>query len=239
MLTPLSGQLSPLTRRSSFRLPYDQRVLAMNPITYWKLNDVSGSQITDYSGNGFHGTHNNVTLGGDTFLNGDPAATFNGTNSFGNVFSSGFASAFNGSEGTLVAWMKIPSPPEATQRRALRLFGSTGNEVYLDKPNSSVVRAAFVGSSVSTSKNSSYISNAFIPFVMSWSASSSQFRAFYNGVESGSPATLPTWSGSLSGGVIGASNASGSASWLGSIAHVSVFDYALTPAQVADISQAA
>lgn len=53
-------------------------ILADAPVLYWKLNETSGTAVTDYSGNGYHGTH----TGSDITLTADGAhytATTGGT----------------------------------------------------------------------------------------------------------------------------------------------------------------
>ena len=43
----------------------DAAITALSPVGYWKLNETSGTQATDYSGNGRHGTYTgSYTLGG-------------------------------------------------------------------------------------------------------------------------------------------------------------------------------
>jgi hypothetical protein len=62
---------------------YSAAVLAHQPLAYWRLGETSGDTAFDYAG-GNHGTYNNVLLGLDGALVGDPdkAAGFDGTSSF-------------------------------------------------------------------------------------------------------------------------------------------------------------
>ena len=94
-------------------------------IALWPQNDASGTQITDISGHGFHGTYSNVTLGQPGIGGGvGTAAGYNGTTSYGNVYSAGLAGAFNGAAGTLLVWIKVASSSmftDAITRSTVRL----------------------------------------------------------------------------------------------------------------------
>jgi hypothetical protein len=55
---------------------FESEVLALNPILFWRCKDLSGSQITDYSGNDFHGNvvSGSVMLGSAALVETDPFA---------------------------------------------------------------------------------------------------------------------------------------------------------------------
>lgn len=58
-------------------------VLADNPIAYWPLQETTGSTAFDVTGNGWNGTYNGVTLGAAGLINepGQVSADFNGSSS--------------------------------------------------------------------------------------------------------------------------------------------------------------
>jgi hypothetical protein len=234
--------------RRSFRAPYDQRVLALNPIAYWKLDDTSGSQATDYSGNGYHGAYSGATLAGDTFLNGDAAPSFDGVNDFVNVYSAGFAGAFDGNEGTVVAWAKVANAGTWADGvlRFVSYFRADGgsSQIQISKfPASDLLFIERLPSGIPAYAFFNTSSTDFIPIAITWSKLLDETRHFASGSQQGATSTgIGTWSESLEPNfaMLGAYRSDvGNASWHGAIAHVSVFDYALSPAQVADISQVA
>ena len=47
---------------ASAQLPYADRVLALNPISYWRGNETTGTAIADATGNTPDATAANVTL---------------------------------------------------------------------------------------------------------------------------------------------------------------------------------
>jgi hypothetical protein len=55
---------------------FEETVLALNPLLFWRCKDLAGTQITDYSGNGFHGdvVSANVILGQPSAVETDPDA---------------------------------------------------------------------------------------------------------------------------------------------------------------------
>jgi hypothetical protein len=96
---------------------YAATVFASSPISYWRLDEASGTTAYDMmSGN--NGMYNNATLGVPGFSTVDPdtAAAFSGSNSYvGNI--SGTAINFtNNAPFTLEAWVKGPAglPDQST-----------------------------------------------------------------------------------------------------------------------------
>src|SRR6185503_4046335 len=62
---------------------YSAAVLAAHPMAFWRLGETSGTTAYDYVG-GNNGTYNNVALGVDGAITGDPdkAAGFDGSTSY-------------------------------------------------------------------------------------------------------------------------------------------------------------
>lgn len=62
---------------------YSDEVDADNPYLWWKLDETSGTQATDSSGNARHGTYvNTPTLGATALINEGKSADFNGSNEY-------------------------------------------------------------------------------------------------------------------------------------------------------------
>jgi len=87
---------------------YDARVLAQNPLLYYKLNETSGTSAIDYSGNGYHGTYSGVTLASaNGVFSPDKMPLWDGVNDFLNFYTAGFAGAFNPDEFSMLLWFQV------------------------------------------------------------------------------------------------------------------------------------
>lgn len=127
MLTPLSGQLAPLTRPRG-KKSYLQRILntqSANLLACWDLSETSGTNAANKQGTSARdGTYvNGVTLNAVTFLDGTPAPSFDGTDDYVNIYSASLQSAFGGQELTWMAWAKIPNWSQGSTRSLLRVGG--------------------------------------------------------------------------------------------------------------------
>ena len=74
---------------------------------------------------------------------------------------------------------------------------------------------------------------AWFSLAMSWSAADDKVRYYLNGAPDGAAGTgLGVWAGNIGSALIGASTTGPLAPWNGYIAHMVVWDRALTPAEV-------
>lgn len=218
---------------------YSDIVLSLNPIAYWKLDDTSGSVATDYSGNGFHGMYSGATLAGDTFLNGDPAATFDGVNDLVNVYSSGLASDFNPHEFTLVFPFRVSASiwTDGIHRVLGQFYANSTTYTQMHRPNpSNRIDAVFRSGAIKTASASGLTSTNWMIAAMTVSESDDYLKLYINGSQTGSVNSLPAWPGDTISAANIARSTTGGNYWSGSIAHVAVFDYALSPAQITSIS---
>src|SRR5262245_55585830 len=80
-----------------------------NLVALWALNEASGTTARDSSGNGYNAAYvNGPTLGQTGIGDGGVCPLFvPGSNTYVNPFSSGFAAAFNGQEGTFAIWCRV------------------------------------------------------------------------------------------------------------------------------------
>lgn len=90
---------------------YADKILALNPIAYWKLDETSGTTAYDSSGNHYDGTYYGVTLDqidgpGSTM---GRAGLWDGINDYVNVFSAPLASAIDTDHYTVVLWFRAAS----------------------------------------------------------------------------------------------------------------------------------
>ena len=75
---------------------YTGKIQALGPIAYWPLSEASGTTIVDASGNARNGAYTAVTLGQAGIGDGRTSASFDGSTSFGDLYSASLAGAFNG-----------------------------------------------------------------------------------------------------------------------------------------------
>lgn len=206
-------------------LEYYQRVLnaSSNLIGLWRLNETSGTTINDISGNGLNGTYTGVTLNDTTSPDGQPAAKFTASSSYGNLYSASLAGYFDDGEtfsaGSMMVWIKVDSARWTDgQARVILEFGNSGsNKLYLLKSNTNNTLAAFYARSTQVSASFSTSSTNWLNVFMTWSAAGGYVRIYVNG------AAGTQYSGSLTaitGGLTSSRALIGADSTVGSFAHL-------------------
>lgn len=212
---------------------YQDKVLGYAPAAYWPMTETAGTIAIDATGNGHHATYSGVTLNGTTFSNGNPAPTFDGVNDFVNLYAA-INGTFSGSEGTIAGWAKADATVWSD--------GANNRVVNIQATSALWISSISGGSNlyaqyVSASANTSNPGTDWFHWAISYSATGSSVGIYINGAPIYTSSTVPTWTGALasSTNVLGASNTSGSAAWLGSIAHVAMWTSALNGTQIADL----
>ncbi len=107
---------------------YEQTMLSLNPVGYWRLGETSGSTAADASGNSNNGSYvGGVTLGqaGALPFDSDGAAFFDGTNDHVNLVGVPVAANGNGAR-TLIAWVKT-SVATTPPHKAIFATGNPAN----------------------------------------------------------------------------------------------------------------
>lgn len=222
---------------------YTNKVVALSPIAYWPLAELSGLVIVDASGNGRNGAYKGAgepLLGQVGIGDGRNAPLFDGTNDYGDIFSASLAGAFSGAEGTVACWVKINAAgvwSDAADRRPINLRVDANNRLNMNKTATlNQVSCTYVAGGTSKGVNFTTAGPlTWFHLAMTWSAGADQLKFYVNGTQQGATQTaLGTWAGSLATGVcaIGASDLIGSAEWSGNVAHVAVWASALSAAQV-------
>jgi hypothetical protein len=211
---------------------YQDAVLALAPLGYWRLGESSGTTAYDISGHGLNGTYTSVTLGAAGAIPGDadPAASFDGSSSSLNLGNSVLLMG-TGSH-TISVWVNLPS-------------GSNGGNVFAKNSDES---GGGWGMTISAASSS-------------WSASVVTLAPFSNPTTNGGTLIAGTWTNLVAvfdntGGVLStyqdgvfvSSNPTGSTlraqndSFIGNfypsayfgglIDEAAIFNSALTPAQI-------
>jgi hypothetical protein len=252
MLSPLRGALNPLGYPfGASYLTRIRREFGSSLVALWPQYEVSGTQITDISGNGHNGTYSNVTLGQAGIGDGNTAAGYNGTagasGSRGDVYSAGFAAAFNGAEGTLLGWWKVANAgvwADGTYRRLASFWKDNNNVLDVYKANVNNHLYLFrKGSTVLRGVDTTYLagSTAWFQMAMTWSVSADAVRVYLNGTRvDASAAAIGAWvNGAMSSTncLLGSNYQSGYGQvWSGSIGPVALGNAALSPAAIARLA---
>lgn len=117
---------------------YLQSLLAGHDGARWPLTDTSGTQATDYSGNGLHGTYNNVTLA-DVATPLGSAPTFNGSTSYVQLPQAGLETTFDPTDANfkltliLAVNMSAANWGNASPYSGIRLGVDSSNFFSIDK----------------------------------------------------------------------------------------------------------
>lgn len=209
-------------------------------LAYWPLAEASGSTAADISGSGRNGTYSGATLNATTFLDGNPAPSFDGINDYVDVYSTSFAAAFNGAEGSALAWQKVSSSSvytDGTARRSFSFAASAANRVLAGRPTTDNTIIGFYAAGGVNKQVSlgSFTDTNWVQVVVTWSHSADQMKFYEDGAQVGTTMTgLGTWAGSLDPirNVIGANTTNGDQGWPGYIANVAVWDTILTSGEI-------
>ncbi len=214
-----------------------------NLLVYYLLNETSGTTANDVSGHSANGTYSGVTLNTTTFLTGDPAASWDGVNDYTNILSSYLTANFNGAEGTVLLWFRVPSGATWTDgalRFAIRLLVDGSNFISMFKQtiNNRFDWQYDAGGTLKSVNSTSMGSvTGWAQIALTWSKSSDQVKAFLNGVQVGSTQTgLGTFVGAIAIALIGAANTSGGSPWSGNLSNVAVWKSVLNPTTVAQLA---
>lgn len=213
-------------------------------IGYWPLDEASGADILDASGNSRNGTYTSVTLGQPGIGDGKTSALFDGSTSYGSVFSTSLRDAFNGSEGTFVIWDWADEAigTDIAIHEMFRVQVDTSNRIYIQKEatNTDSVLFAYKAGGVNCFGSISQIATkwaGYSIYVLTWSKSANRVRCYVNREQQGADITpMGDWSGSLALAILGAGSTVPATPWKGWEAHWALGNRELTAAEVASLS---
>lgn len=260
--SPATGEVPivSLGTNSPVRDPVDyvNRVLELDPTVYWRLNEDPG--VTTPSGRVYDQTTNGYYIIHSTFPDAeyesfppntdDYTVRYNGTSDYTTINNANFypVGVFNGALYTISVWIRIYEKstwPDIEQRTIIRLGKDIGNTISIYKNDADgfltfTHRAGAGAVETVTESVGQPTSWAHVAMVVDqWVTPNPQWRAYFNGEEIGEIANsnCDAWSGPL----MPAWNYIGvdlgiTGFWKGGIAHMSIFDRALTPAQILDLA---
>lgn len=227
-------------------MAYWQRVKnlrAGNLIGYWRLNEGSGTTAADSSDNGYDGKLIGVTGGEVGIGDGVTCMGFDGTDDLIDVFSSGLANTFNGNAGTLMVWVKVRSLETWTDgqlRRAFYLAANDDNRIIVQKSNSADQFAMmYIAGGITSSVAVNQLNDTeWMCWCLTWDATADEAKVYKNGSQIGDTQTgLGTWAGIPGITVTGAGSLKPTFVWSGWLAHVALWNTALTAEEIAPLGQ--
>lgn len=230
--------------------PVEIAYKASFPIAYWPLNELTGSVANDISGNGFHGTYNNVSLNATTFPDGSPAPLFDASNERVSLPVAGLDTPFDPANFTMACWLRVRAASvwsDGVSRIPFSVGADASNRNFGNKPTvvdrfdashragAGAAKAAIV---------TSYSPVTWFHFAITVNTTADEVRIYNDGVENvTSPLTgLDTWAGALVDGFTAIGNFTGAGGgnfWDGYIKHCAIWDRALAPQEVASLVPAA
>lgn len=216
-----------------------KNIFGASLIGYWPLDDQSGTTARDVSGYGHNGAYSNITLGQDGIGDGSASASFNGTNSYVNLFSAGLASVFSGIEGTLSLWVKVNAidrwEAETTARRIAVLTGDATNNIYVRRASlNSLFFGYLSNNSLSDVSVSDINPTDWMHIALVWSQSGDFVRSYINGKQVVSEkASVADWSAAA---LTGVSLGRDVYYWWGNMAHCALGNIALTAEQISGLA---
>lgn len=213
---------------------YIAQLLALEPLALWPLNELAGATtVQDKSGNGYNATAVDVAWQQPGIEGSNTAAYFNGSSANINIYSAELSAAFTPDECTLFTWMRVPAGAwiDSTTRNMMRLRADGDNDIYLYKLSSNNQFRFFMKSGGTSDDYIHTMSDTVWKMVTMTHSLSGDVQAYYlDGSPLGSDSGLVAWNGS---GLSALYTYLGGGVWHGYLQYTTLFNRALTPAEVA------
>lgn len=242
----------------AFRYLYTLRVQATasaNLIAYWPLGEMSGTDADDITATNANGVYSGtLTLGQAGIGDGSKAVSFGGLDGRVSLASTlaSLKTAFSGVQGTLLVWGKIPTAgvwSDGSSDFMVEIGAGASNRVGLYKNNAVANTISGIYSAGGTGLFPLYTMGAaqptFFVAAITWdknAGASGEVKLYVDGTQRDTTKTgLGVWTGSLSASwtAIGDINSSGGVSpWNGILAHVAVWNVALSSSQITALATA-
>jgi hypothetical protein len=222
----------------AFAVDYAGDVLATNPFLYLKLNEGSGANALDSSGNGYNSPYIGVTWDGQIPPTGGEAPFFDGVNDSVDIFDGGFGADFDMDEGCVLLWVK---PNDAGSwndqfRAQFRIRRDANNYIAMDSSGDDL-RVRHRGSGLAERSITKSVTGitAWQSFIFSWSVIGNEIEMVVDGVSEGTAVCDATAGIGLSAGAtaLGASGPAPISPWNGYLAQFAIWDTPITPAILA------
>jgi hypothetical protein len=228
-----------VTVMSGAKKPYSKKVLALSPVVYFKMTEPSGTVLVDSSGNARNGTYTNVTVANAAGpIAGTVAPLFDGSTSYGSIYSAGFAGALPANTGSFSVWAKMSAAgvwTDGVGRRLLYLGNSVGTQIFVVQRTTTNNQMTLLTGNRSGTDTDAGGNTGWFHLASTWDATSGRFNAYYNGALFVAEQTGFTgMAGTLAAAraLVGSSYTAPGNVWSGWIAQMAFFATELTPAQI-------
>lgn len=229
MYAGIRKSLIPSNRR------YIRKVLSIpGLIRYWPLNNKSGLNVLELIasdvGNAVGVEWLNSGIG-----DGEFCALFDGINDYIDIFSSQFSSVFNGSEGSVSAWIKVPLSvwTDGIRRYIFRAEVNNSNYVRIIKREENNSLQFRYASSTFKVHTETISTDEWIFLTLTWSYSNDRVIVYIDGIPVQTLNLLGIWIGNITTANISLIGFP----FLGNISNVCVWDRELLPDEVYFLSK--
>lgn len=220
---------------------YKNRILNIaydNLITYFPMDELSGSTAIDHSSYHLDGTYISANLDGGKATDGRACPDFDYINDKIDFYSTGLESAFNGEEGSVMLWLNGDDWESKDSMGIFELQGNNNNYIGVRKsahPFKYELKYIYKANNVQLVYNepNTKTSNTWYHVAITWSYSNDRCKFFFNGELNDTQTSLGQWSTSgffTSDVLIGAVFVN--SYWDGKLAHFALWNMELTEAQI-------
>ena len=233
---------------------YAAKVLRYAPFAYWRMNEGSGTSLSDISGNGYNTTATGITWDANEGPDSNSAPYFDGVNDYIDMSDGGGNSIladFPRTDGSVLVWVRVGPGAlvDGTIRVVVRMNGAgsgSGNPRVSVQKSSVNNRVRFfwefqLGTTIGVGDYSNQSNYGWFPVGLTWS-STSQFARHYIGSMNppGHFGTYITgWSApfqaTMASFIAGATDSTPNSPFDGWIRDMVLFDFEATPGQMRDL----
>lgn len=213
------------------------QILPDDLLAYYTLSESTGTIAHDSSGNGNNGTATGVTWGQTGIGDGTTAAGFDGINDLINIYSTAIRDALDAASAITLSWWSRVSTYDAVTRMMIS-FRASGNATLASYLNTTgVISLVWFDPSAKQKIFDPVGSLAWLHFSAVLDKAGGSVNFYVGGSPLGAlSASFAGWT-SLENFRIGVNSAANIQYWLGDIAHVAIWTAALSPAQIAALSE--
>lgn len=229
---------------------YKSRIISLlgsSIVSYWPMNEMSGTAARDLSALGNNGTYDTVSLANTASPGGIGgfAPLFDGSDSVVDVYSAGLNTAFDPTKVTLAIWAKVSAAgvwTDSTVRYLVQIGADANNAVRIYKAgaNNTLYVDYKAGGTAKTGGAGSHSPTGWTHYGITADVAGDAVKAYINGVQVGSTLTgLGTWSGALSSSlcVIGASATNSNNPYSGWLSHPLLLNKVATSDEMLKLAQ--
>ena len=221
---------------------YLSKALSYGPVAYWPLDDGAGSTtvrsvLDPRLGGTVRGA---VDFGRGGIGDGRTAARFSGDAGGGRVVlpAGALERVLDKDTGTLMLWFKATSASwtDGVDRKAVYLYGTPLNRVYIHQRGDEKMGGAYVGGGYRQHYN--VVGNeAWHHVAITWDAAGSEVKHYLDGVLTRTQTDVTAWESrqALEAAYLG--SAGKTQYWSGHLAHVALFDRPLDAQEVAALAE--